>query len=278
MSTAGRFKLFACRACRSEFIAPRPTLEELRAIYPDDYYAYAQELGRVSQALYNWRVGREAKRFLALTRRRPVKLFDVGTGDCRKFAAIAPVGPFRFYGVEMNAAMAARGRAAGYDVVDGTFEDYNPREHLGEMDVVTMNHVVEHVLDPEAALTKAHSLLVEGGVLYGCLPKLDGIGRHVFGRYWGGYHFPRHLHLPPADTMRALLQRAGFRQVEIWDDLNRFLPLSLQNAIVGGLRVPLRRRSGLTRIMPALLLLTAPISFVEWALGYSDCMIFVARK
>lgn len=278
VATAGRFRLFACRPCGTEFVDPRPNAEELRAIYPDDYYAYAQGLGTLSQALYDWRVGREAKYFLTLAQRRPLKLFDVGAGDCRHFAAIAPVGPFRFYGVEMNGVMAAHARSAGYDVVASTFDDYDPSPHAGEMDVVTMNHVIEHVIDPEAALIKAHGLLTEGGVLYGRLPKLDGLGREVFRRYWGGYHFPRHLHLPPADALRALLRRCGFREVEVHDELNRFLALSLQNAIVGGLRVPLRRRSGHTWIMPALLLLTAPLSALEWALGYSDCMLFVARK
>jgi SAM-dependent methyltransferase len=275
---ADRFKLYECGSCDSAFIWPRPNDEELHAMYPDDYYAYAQEPGPVSSALYRWRCRREAKRFLGMTSRRPVKIFDVGAGDCRHFFSIAPLGSFRFYGVEMNGAMAQRARDAGFDVVHSTFEDFDPAPYAGQMDIVTMNHVVEHVIDPEETLLKARELLVDGGVFYGRTPKLDGIDRRLFGRYWGGYHFPRHLHIFSSESLRDLLLRCGFRKVEIREDLGRFQALSMQNAIAGGTRLPVVPRHGITSLMPALVVLTAPGSYLEYLLRRGDCMTFEAHK
>src|SRR5207237_6502388 len=134
---------------------------------------------------------------LALVQRRPVRLFDIGAGDCRRFDATASVGPFSFHGVELNGRMAARACEAGYDVTHSAFEDYDSGERAGTMDVVIINHVIEHVLDPEDTLRKAYRLLSDGGILYGRTPKLDGVDRRLFGRYWGGYHFPRHVELFP---------------------------------------------------------------------------------
>ena len=110
---AAQFGLRACDACGSEFVWPRPSLQELQRMYPIDYYAYDQEMGRFWQTLYDRRCRAEAKRLLQLSTRRPIRLFDVGAGDCRHFRAIGSVGDFEFSGVEMNDTMAHAARDAG---------------------------------------------------------------------------------------------------------------------------------------------------------------------
>jgi hypothetical protein len=60
-----------------------------------------------------------------------VRLFDVGAGDCRHFQAIAPLGVFEFAGVEMNPGMASAARAGGFDVAEGTFEEYDAGPRAG---------------------------------------------------------------------------------------------------------------------------------------------------
>lgn len=275
---ASWFRLQGCDACGSEYVLPRPTLDELAAMYPREYYAYGGEMGWLWRTLYERRCRQEAKRLLALMPRRPVRLFDVGAGDCRHFQAIAPLGAFQFAGVEMNAAMASAARRAGFDVAEGAFEEYNAGPRAGTADILTMNHLIEHVLDPGAMLDKARTILADGGVLYGRTPKLGSIGLRVFKRYWGGYHFPRHLHLFSASSLAALIQRHGFHDVEIREDLNLFPALSLQNFLVGHLKLGLALNGGHTRLWPLLVATTTPLSVLDFLLGRGDCMIFVARR
>lgn len=277
-SIASDFAMYGCRDCGSEFVLPRPSVEQLRQMYPDTYYAYESDMTPFWEAVYKWRCKGEARRLMALSAQRPLRLFDIGTGDCRHFRAIGAVGDFAFGGVELNASMAASAREEGFDVTAGSFEDFDVSGREKTVDVLNMNHVIEHVIDPYETLQKIHMLLTDDGVFYGRTPKLPSLGLKLFGRFWGGYHFPRHLHLFSKESLELLLRNSGFREVEIIEDFNIFPALSLQNFLVGKLGLPLKLEGGHTRIWTLLVLLTLPLSFIDYFLRRGDCMIFVARK
>ncbi|CAA0106114.1 Uncharacterised protein [Halioglobus japonicus] len=275
---ATQFGIRVCNVCSSEFIFPRPSLDELRRMYPDNYYAYGKEMGGFWQVIYDMWCRSEAKRLLGLSTKRPLHLFDIGAGDCRRFKAMASFGNFKFSGVEMNADMAQAGCDAGFDISAGTFEEFEPSDDAGSVDVLTINHVIEHVTDPYDTVQKAHSLLAEGGIFTGRTPKLASTGHRFFGRYWGGYHFPRHLQLFTRESLELLLHRCGFHDVEIVEELNLFPALTLQNILLGKLGVPLTLEAGHSRIWTLLVFITAPLSIFDYLFRRSDCMIFSARK
>jgi len=275
---ADDFGIRICDACNSEFVWPRPSLDELRRMYPDNYYAYGTEMGGFWQAIYNMWCRSEAKRLLSLSTKRPLHLFDIGAGDCRRFKAMASAGEFKFSGVEMNQEMAQAGCDAGFDISPGAFEEFDQTGRAGTVDVLTINHVIEHVTDPYETMCKAHSLLADDGLFTGRTPKLNSTGHRYFGRYWSGYHFPRHLHLFSRESIELLLRKSGFREIEIVEELNLFPALSLQNFLLGKLGLPLSLEGGHSRIWTLLVFLTAPLSFFDYFFRRSDCMIFVARK
>jgi hypothetical protein len=275
---AADFGIRVCNACSSEFVWPRPSLDELRRMYPDNYYAYGTEMGGFWQAIYNMWCRTEAKRLLSLIKRRPLRVFDIGAGDCRRFKAMGSAEEFKFSGVEMNQEMALAGCAAGFDISPGTFEEFDLSGKAGTVDVLTINHVIEHVTEPYETMRKAYALLAEDGVFTGRTPKLASTGHRFFGRYWSGYHFPRHLHLFSRESLELLLRKSGFREVEIIEELNLFPALTLQNFLLGKLALPLTLKGGHTRIWTLLVFITAPLSFFDYFARRSDCMIFVARK
>jgi hypothetical protein len=275
---AADFGIRVCNVCSSEFVWPRPSLDELRRMYPDNYYAYGTEMGSFWQVIYNWWCRSEAKRLLNLSAKRPLHLFDIGAGDCRRFKAMGSTGEFKFSGVEMNQEMAQAGCDEGFDISPGAFEEFDQSGKAGTVDVLTINHVIEHVTDPYETMRKAHSLLADDGVFTGRTPKLDSTGHRYFGRYWSGYHFPRHLHLFSRESLELLLRKSGFREVEIVEELNLFPALSLQNFLLGKLGLPLSLEGGHSRIWTLLVFLTAPLSFFDYLFRRSDCMIFSARK
>lgn len=275
---AAEFGVRACNNCGSEFVWPRPSLDELRRMYPDNYYAYGTEMGRFWQFIYNIWCRAEAKRLLKLSDRRPLRLFDIGAGDCRRFKAMGSAEEFEFSGVEMNEKMAQEACDEGYDISPGTFEEFDPQGRTGTIDVLTINHVIEHVLDPSDTARRAYSLLAEDGVFYGRTPKVTSFGHSLFGRYWSGYHFPRHLHLFSRESLELMLRNSGFREVEFLEELNLFPALSLQNVLLGKLGLPLTLEGGHSRLWTLLVMLTTPLSFIDYFFRRSDCMIFIARK
>lgn len=268
----------ACVSCESEFLQPRPSTEEIASFYPDDYYAYHHELGPVSRWLFDRRCRARARALTELLGDGPIRLFDVGAGDCRHFDAMAAYGEFEFSGVEMDAGAARAAADRGYRVVPGFFEDLDLSSHAGEYDAVTLNHVIEHVLDPADALARALRVLRPGGCVMGTAPCLASLDRRLFGRYWGGYHFPRHLqHFVPG-SLRALFERVGFVDVEIRSDLNQLAAVSCQNALIGRFGWPRSTPQGRSALFGPLLVLTAPFSVLEHALGLGGCLFFTARR
>lgn len=100
------------------------------------------------------------------------RFLDVGcaTGDfldvCREHGLEAE-------GVEPDRRLAAIARSKGHQVEGALFEHFTcPTRRF---DAVTFNDVLEHIPDPGAALEKACSLLVPGGVIAVTLPSSRGV-------------------------------------------------------------------------------------------------------
>jgi hypothetical protein len=141
-----------------------------------------------------------------------------------------------------------------------------------------MNHLIEHVIDPHEILKKTYKLIDKDGVFYGRTPKRGSLGNSIFGRFWGRDHFPRHLHSFTEDSLKTLLLNSGFREVEIVEDLNLFPALSLQNFLLGKLKLKPNVDAGHTKLWGLLVLLTAPLSIFDYLIKRDDCMKFIARK
>jgi 2-polyprenyl-3-methyl-5-hydroxy-6-metoxy-1,4-benzoquinol methylase len=79
-----------------------------------------------------------------------------------------------------------------------------PRTTLGSFDLVLCQHVLEHVVDPIAAVRTLHGMLRPGGHLVVVTPFLVKI-----------HNDPIDLWRFTPDGMERLLRTAGFTQVEI---------------------------------------------------------------
>jgi len=115
-----------------------------------------------------------ARRLLAELARLTVpeskRLLDVGCGPGWFLEAALDAG-FTVSGVEPDARLAARGRAAGLDVITGVFP-----AAMGTTpeDVITFNDVFEHLPSPLEALAAVRTQLVTGGLLLLNLPSRAG--------------------------------------------------------------------------------------------------------
>src|SRR5205807_1519424 len=76
--------------------------------------------------------------------------------------------------------------------------------------MVTMFHVLEHVPDPDAAISKAASVLVPKGRLIIQVPNADCMQYGILGRFWIGLDVPRHLYVYRRLDLEQLLERNGF--------------------------------------------------------------------
>ena len=131
----------------------------------------------------------------------------------------------------------SRAREAGYDargfdpyprgdnVERAGFEDAAVR--AGSIDAVTLWHVLEHLPDADAALTRIHGWLAPGGALIVAVPNLASWQAAIGGPRWFHLDVPRHrVHFTP-DGITRLLARHGFDVLAIEQQLLEHNPFGL---------------------------------------------------
>jgi SAM-dependent methyltransferase len=271
------FVIQKCDRCASEFIFPRPIEAELPPFYPSDYHAYNENHGRLASLLVAARARSRARMYGKLIATRPGRIFDVGTGDCRHFDELRRFIDLECAGIEIQPDIAAKGRDRGYDVLEGTLETADLSAHLGRYDVVSMNHVLEHVIYPQTMLERSLALLRPGGRLIGQLPTVTSWEHSLFGRNWGGYHYPRHLQIPSRKGLSNLLEEVGFRDVVIRTAPHIQTTISLQNSLVRRGWRP-HMQYGKTPVYSGLLALALPYETVAWLCDEGGIVNFQARK
>lgn len=151
-----------CVHCSFRFVSPRPTQAEVARGYslPSSYEAWKSE-GSAREQLWRRRYRQ------VLGTRQKGRLLDVGAG-LGTFLAIARMEGWDVAGTEISETAIANAQANyGIELVRGAL-----REDVveGQVDVITMWHVLEHVPDPIATLQICRSLLCAGGVLVMGLP------------------------------------------------------------------------------------------------------------
>ncbi len=271
-----RMQEHRCAACGSDFLYPRPTDAELEAYYPADYHAFHDDHGWLARFLVGLRGRFRARAYSRMLDGRSGALFDVGVGDCRHFDALHRHANIECSGVEIVPDVAARARARGYDVVTGTLETMDIDRHIGRYDIVSMNHVLEHVVSPHIMLGRAFALLKPGGRVIGQLPSASCWERDLFGKVWAGYHFPRHLQAFSQSGLRDLLRRSGFADIAVRTAPHLQSALSVQNALIAAGWRP-RMRFGKTPIYSLLLMTVMPFELAAYLSDKGGIMNFSAR-
>lgn len=277
VETGRPFCILGCRSCESQWLYPRPEVEELVAFYPPDYHAYHDDHGLIASLLVALRARLRARQYRALLPASGGSLFDVGAGDCRHFRELSGTGHHHFAGVEIHPEMAERARAAGFDVETGILEDMDIERHLDSYHAISMNHVLEHVLDPMEVVERTFRMLRPGGRLVGQLPTISSWEPRAFGGCWAGYHFPRHTQIFSRTGLTRLLESCGFEDVKLSSAPHVQTALSVQNWLVK------RRGRGAISMGRApyfgpLLLASLPVEAIAFLLNQSGVIDFEAVR
>ena len=269
----GEWTLAQCRRCDYYWMNPCPPKEVLPSFYPPTYSAFtADSVMGLLFRLHFWLDARRVQKMIGPRGR----VLDVGCGSGGWLQAMAKRGGWELYGVELNSKAAAHARGLGFKVQEGDLSSavLEPES----FDLIRMGHVIEHVPDPVDALCRAWKLLRPGGVLFAETPNIDCWDFHLFGRYWGALHFPRHVKFFTEPTLRRVCRMAGFSDPEIMPRIRTVgWSTAIQNWAVDrlGLKVP---SHGRVSWYPLLIGLCLPFTIAQALVSRPATLAFVARK
>ena len=211
------FLAVQCRRCGLVYLNRRPAESEHGRIYPDEYHAYDFTPERFG-VVYRARRRLEARRLLAVTEGLPrdARILDVGCGDGFHLSLLAEFGPpgWQVEGLDPDPRAAARGERLGLTIHTGVVQDADlPEDHV---DLALLIMTIEHVADPADVLEGVRRLVRPGGRLLVVTDNTASPDFRLFRRRrWGGYHFPRHLNLFDASSLRRLAVRTGWEVGEL---------------------------------------------------------------
>lgn len=144
---------------------------------------------------------------MGLRARPGAYLLDVGCGNGQLLTLLCALD-WQVEGVEVDPLAVGQARSRGLEVRLGSLEAQQyPANHF---DVITMSHVLEHVLDPAGLLRECHRILQPGGLLVAVTPNLESWGHRRFRDAWIHLDPPRHLYLYTSKCVQILARNSGF--------------------------------------------------------------------
>lgn len=206
------YRIARCRVCGLAYVDPKPSREELAALYAGYHYRNGQD-----EASWNRLMGRIFRESAELLRPAnegagPGRLLDVGCGF-GTFVGLMRGRGWDATGVDPSTSAAAAAKKTGVPVRLGTLEELDVP--AGFYDAITLFYVLEHLPEPIVALKKIHALLKPGGTLLVRVPHTTPIVRLLspFGAGGSLYDPPFHLYDFSPPVLFRMLSDAGFAQV-----------------------------------------------------------------
>ena len=202
--------VYQCRECGHVFVAGTLTPEQLADMY-NNYYPRANcdvdgyEPYKEKKGFLYWLDGEEWHAYRHVPEN--VRVLDIGCGFCETLGYHKARG-CEVYGVEADENARKIAERYGFNVQIGLFD---PSQYEPEFfDYVTMDEVLEHLVDPLKTLREVHSILKPGGVLVANAPNPNSPGRFFFRKRWASLHLPYHRHFYSRRAIEILAKESGF--------------------------------------------------------------------
>jgi 2-polyprenyl-3-methyl-5-hydroxy-6-metoxy-1,4-benzoquinol methylase len=200
------------------YLNPRPIVRCIPRTYPENYYTRTGRHTATSSSLVAAFKRRVIRRRMAPFRsilENQSHVLEIGSGDGSLLLDLKSRYPhLELTGIDMVFPESARiqFRNRGIRFIESRIEDVDlPSETF---DLVIMNQIIEHLPDPGFVTGTLARALKPGGIISIETPNIQGYDRSLFAKSaWGGYYFPRHLHLFSRDTLARLLETHGFEGI-----------------------------------------------------------------
>ncbi|MGE3270130.1 MAG: class I SAM-dependent methyltransferase [Chloroflexota bacterium] len=211
---SAHYRIVQCQRCGLVYASPIFDEAEVETLYtgsPHTNVADGEDVNirRTMELYYQaarpWLPGRQ-------------RILDIGC-DTGSLLDIARQDGFRkLYGIEPRPVSAAIARKVpGATISDAFYERQEyPPEHF---DLVSLVHVVDHLVHPTHLLDKAWQHLRPGGVILAVVHNSQSVLARVLGERFPPYNLYHHYYFSPR-TLRLLFQRSGFEVLEVRSTLN----------------------------------------------------------
>jgi len=219
----GRFTIYTCNSCNVLFTHPQLKEQELAKYYPTDYYSYAftkklttrQKIELIFKNPIKFvdKIFEKAANILDYPFKRSILgkngnvILDVGCGN-GEYLKTPQLQSCDRYGIDIVDVNKVEFKKTGIkyfkcDLFQAPFQD-------GSFDIITLNHVFEHLNDPTNHANKIFQLLKPNGKVVIGIPNCASFNSRLFGQFWFPFDLPRHLFHYNTRSLIKIFRKAGF--------------------------------------------------------------------
>lgn len=198
-----KYEIVCCNNCDFVFTTPFPKKEEVEAFYSDFDYRDSLSAEKVIRS--------DAKRSLSEIEQYAKgkgELLDVGCGrgyfldEARKFG-------WNTFGVDTSKLVTNYAKETLHlNVFCGDIFSFRS---VRSFDLVTLNQVIEHFVNPKDLINQCGKHLKKNGLLYIATPNVGSVSARVLKDNFDHYIPPEHLSYFSRRTLQRLLEELGFR-------------------------------------------------------------------
>ncbi|MCK4553263.1 class I SAM-dependent methyltransferase [Candidatus Pacearchaeota archaeon] len=231
LNIPGEFYLVKCKKCGVICINPQPSYKELEKYYsPDKYYSLkgvdkSSRKTKLKLFLYDLYFNKKNRNYLLKLVFLPIKfmirgtiikkgkrLLDIGSGSGQFLYEMKQFG-LDVYGVETGEFNEKSVKKEKLNIQKTTLEKVKYKEDF--FDAITMNHVLEHVNNPNETLKEIHKILKKKGLFIVAVPNYNSLAYKIFKSDWLALDVPRHLFNYSDKILKKLLEQEKFKIVKV---------------------------------------------------------------
>lgn len=264
----------ACENCGGLMQEPLPDRVVIPSFYPPAYRTYQPHAKGLFTRLKSIQEHTSAKRISKIIGGNfDCKILEIGCGTGALLGALRRRGYHNLSGADFGSAFEEK----GIRFRQGDIETEFPFEET--FDVVIMRNVLEHFRDPIGVLAACRDHLAAGGRIIILTPNANSLALRVFGRYWAGFHAPRHIVLWSGKTLDWAAKKIGLQKSLSFSELESGQwSLSIQNMLQDTPWGKTVLKNGLAWYANVLSILVLPLAVFQNLTSRGASMWYVFQK
>lgn len=209
-----------CRKCGLVQIAPKPSKQDVAALYEHDWPHFSPyQSQRTAHLAY-------FKKLLSFVlshrqKKREQEVLDVGSATGILLSLLKRMG-IQAVGIDVSKDAVSYCRKRGLEAYYGSLFDVSDKKKWTSMfDIIFVCQVVEHDHDPLLFFQTVGRILKPDGMVIVTTPNHDTMWRKIMGKRWIGYQHPEHLFFFTPSTLSTLMSKSGLQVTHIRSDFGR---------------------------------------------------------
>ena len=266
-----------CKGCNLISQDPLPDSSLIPTFYPDNYRNYLPISSKsIFSGLKNIQFKNLANKIAKYFngKNNNIKILDLGFGNGQLLLALKHKGYNNLYGADFTDRAFSNLVSSGVKLKVSNIEERFPFDE--EFDVIIMNNVIEHFLNPLKVLQNCSSKLSKTGKIILITPNANALEFTLFKKYWAGFHAPRHTFLFNTKNIKLLGKNIGFLNIKIEPECDPGqISISIQNFFQDYNLTKTKLKNGMSWYLVPTSVFCSPIATLQTLINKSTSMFCV---